>query len=238
MSLKEKIKNNPKIKKTVLSIIFRRRPHGSRVRWYIWLWLILPKYFARGISWASRLDLVPFNRFHLGNYSRIEQGVVINNGMGDVIIEDEVHTGIGCIIIGPVRLHRYVGLAQYVRILGMHHGIAGNSPYHFQPCVKAPVILEENAWIGTGSVIMGKKNGEPLIIGKYSRVGANSVVMDDVPPYSIVVGSPAKVIRVWDFQNSKWVKPFDGVDEHPVPFSSLLVVGEAETRMNERVISR
>ena len=207
MSLKEKIKNNPKLKKWILSFIFRRKPYGSRVRWYIWLWLIFPKYFKRGISWASRLDLVPFNKFTFGKYSRIEQGVVINNGMGDVIIHDEVHTGIGCIIIGPVTLHKHVGLSQYVRILGMHHGNDADSPHHYQPCTKAPVILEEDAWIGTGAVIMGKKNGAPLVLGKYCRVGANSVVTDDVPAYSIAVGSPAKVVRVWDFQQRKWVRP-------------------------------
>jgi acetyltransferase-like isoleucine patch superfamily enzyme len=205
--MKERIKNNPILKKLALSVIFRKKPYGSRVRWFIWAWLIFPKYFRRGISWASRLDLVPFNRFMMGKYSRIESGVVVNNGMGDVIIEDEVHTGIGCVIIGPVTLQKHVGLSQYVRILGMHHGNAADSPHHYQPCTKAPIILEEDAWIGTGSVIMGKKNGEPLIVGKYSRVGANAVVMDDVPPYSIVVGSPAKVIRVWDFKNRKWVKP-------------------------------
>jgi acetyltransferase-like isoleucine patch superfamily enzyme len=214
MSLKEKIKTDPKLKKLALSIIFRRKPFGSRVMWYIWLWLILPKYFRRGISWSSRLDLVPFNKFKVGKYSRIEHGVVINNGMGDVILQDEVHTGIGCVIIGPVTLHKYVGLSQYVRILGMHHGNAADIPHHHQPCVKAPIILEEDVWVGTGSVIMGKKNGEPLVLGKYSRVGANSVVMDDVPPYSIVVGSPAKVIRVWDFENKQWVKPNASAGNH------------------------
>jgi acetyltransferase-like isoleucine patch superfamily enzyme len=207
MSLKEKIKQNPRLKKLALSFIFRRKPYGSRVRWFIWMWLIFPKYFKRGISWASRLDLVPFNRFSLGKDSRIEMGVVINNGMGDVIIKDEVHTGIGCVIIGPVTLHKHVGLSQYVRILGMHHGNAADTPHHYQPCIKAPIILEEDVWVGTGSVIMGKKNGEPLTIGKYSRIGANSVVTDDIPAYSIAVGSPAKVIRVWDFENKQWVKP-------------------------------
>jgi len=207
MSLKEKIKSNPKLKKFALSFIFRKKPYGSRVMWYIWLWLIFPKYFKRGISWASRLDLVPFNKFQIGKYSRVEQGVVINNGMGDVIIKDEVHTGIGCVIIGPVTLHKHVGLSQYVRVLGMHHGNAADSPHHHQPCTKAPIIMEEDAWVGTGCVIMGKKNGEPLTLGRYCRIGANSVVMDDIPAYSIAVGSPAKVIRVWDFETKQWVKP-------------------------------
>jgi acetyltransferase-like isoleucine patch superfamily enzyme len=216
MSLKQKIKNHPKLKRIALSVIFRRKPYGSRVMWYIWIWLIFPKYFKRGISWASRLDLVPFNNFKIGKYARVEQGVVINNGMGDVIIGDEVHTGIGCVIIGPVTMHKHVGLSQYVRILGMHHGNDADAPHHYQPCVKAPIILEEDAWVGTGSVVMGKKNGEPLVLGKYCRVGANAVVMDDVPPYSIVVGSPAKVIRVWDFENRKWVKPHTNINDQPI----------------------
>ena len=207
MSLKQRIKSNPQLKKFVLSLIFRKKPYGSRVKWYIWLWLIFPKYFKRGISWASRLDLVPFNKFEFGKYSRIEQGVVINNGMGDVLIRDEVHTGIGCVIIGPVTLHKHVGLSQYVRVLGMHHGNAADSPHHYQPCTKAPIIMEEDAWVGTGCVIMGKKSGEPLTLGRYCRIGANSVVMDDIPAYSIAVGSPAKVIRVWDFEKKQWVKP-------------------------------
>ena len=207
-SLKERIKNNPKLKKFILSLIFRRKPHGSRVKWYVWLWLIFPRYFNRGISWSSSLDLSPFNKFKIGKYSRVEQGVVINNGMGDVIIHDEVHTGIGCIIIGPVTMHKHVGLSQYVRVLGMHHGSDADSPHHYQKAWKAPVILEEDAFIGTGTVIMGKKNGEPLVLGRYCRVGANSVVTTDIPAYSVAVGNPAKVVRVWDFENRKWVKPY------------------------------
>jgi teichuronic acid biosynthesis glycosyltransferase TuaH len=212
-SLKDRIKRNPKLKKFVLSLIFRKKPYGSRVMWYIWLWLIFPKYFKRGISWASRLDLVPFNKFKIGKYSRVEQGVVINNGMGDVIIHDEVHTGIGCVIIGPVTMHKHVGLSQYVRVLGMHHGSDADSPHHYQRAWKAPVILEEDAFIGTGTVIMGKKNGEPLVLGRYCRVGANSVVTTDIPAYSVAVGNPAKVVRVWDFEKKCWKKPDDVKDQ-------------------------
>jgi teichuronic acid biosynthesis glycosyltransferase TuaH len=212
-SIKDRVKGDPRLKKLALSLIFRPKPNGSRVRWYIWLWLIFPKYFRSGVNWGSRLDLTPFNQFKLGKYSRIEQGVVINNGMGDVIIHDEVHTGIGCIIIGPVTLHKHVGLSQYVRILGMHHGSDVLSPHHHQPSWRAPVILEEDAFIGTGTVIMGKKSGEPLVLGRYCRVGANSVVTTDIPPYSVAVGNPARVVRVWDFDKNCWVKP--GSDSAP-----------------------
>lgn len=204
--LKSYLKNNPRLKQKVHGLIFRRPPHTARIRWYVWVWWTLPRYLKRGISWSARLDLVPFHHFKLGRNSRIEKNVVINNGMGDVLLEDEVHTGIGCVIIGPVKMGKHVGLSQYVRILGMHHGIDPRMPHHHQPCSPAPVILEEDAFIGTGTVIMGKKDGSPLTIGKYARVGANSVVMDDIPPYSIAVGNPARVIKTWDHENARWVK--------------------------------
>ena len=208
---------NQSLKQLLLKLIFRKKPNEARVRWYIWLFLIFPRYFRRGISWKSRLDLVPFNHFRMGKYSRIEDQVLINNGMGDVILEEEVHTGVGCVIIGPVHMHKHAGISQYVRILGMHHGIDPPTPHHYTPVTKAPVILEEDAFVGTGTVIMGKKNGEPLTLGKYCRVGANSVVMDDIPPYSVAVGNPARVVKVWNFEKNCWVKPVELKKAHIVP---------------------
>ena len=53
-----------------------------------------------------------------------------------------------------------------------------------------PVEVEDNDWIGFGSVIMpGVKLGRGCIIG------CKSVITDDVPPYAIVGGDPAKIIR-------------------------------------------
>ncbi|MEG1311858.1 MAG: CatB-related O-acetyltransferase [Romboutsia sp.] len=54
---------------------------------------------------------------------------------------------------------------------------------------KAPII-EDNVWIGANCVIM---NG--VTIGEGSVIGANSVVTKDIPPYSVAVGMPAKVLK-------------------------------------------
>ena len=53
-----------------------------------------------------------------------------------------------------------------------------------------PIKICENARIGAFSVIL-----PGVTIGKGSIIGAGSVVSDDVPPYSIAYGSPAKVVR-------------------------------------------
>lgn len=56
---------------------------------------------------------------------------------------------------------------------------------------RGPIYIEENVWIGDGVVILGN-----VRIGRGSIVAASSVVNCDVPPFSIVAGIPAKVIRM------------------------------------------
>lgn len=57
-------------------------------------------------------------------------------------------------------------------------------------CSKGPVIIEDNVWIGEGAMILSN-----VRIGKGSIIAANSVVTKDVPPYCIIAGSPAKIIK-------------------------------------------
>nr|WP_243425786.1 DapH/DapD/GlmU-related protein [Faecalicatena contorta] len=53
-----------------------------------------------------------------------------------------------------------------------------------------PVIIEDNVWIGRDAVIM-----KGVTVGQGSIVALRAVVVDDVPPYSIVAGNPAKVVK-------------------------------------------
>jgi serine O-acetyltransferase len=53
--------------------------------------------------------------------------------------------------------------------------------------------IEDDVWIGAGARILG-----PIRIGARSRIGANAVVVTDVPPDSVAVGIPAKIRRRTD----------------------------------------
>jgi acetyltransferase-like isoleucine patch superfamily enzyme len=55
---------------------------------------------------------------------------------------------------------------------------------------KGPVIIGDNVWIGDKATILGG-----VTIGESVIIAANSVVTKDVPPYSVVAGIPAKVIK-------------------------------------------
>lgn len=58
---------------------------------------------------------------------------------------------------------------------------------------KAPIVVEDDAWLGAGVVVM-----PGVRIGRGAVVGANSVVTRDVPPGHVVAGSPARTVRVLD----------------------------------------
>lgn len=62
----------------------------------------------------------------------------------------------------------------------------------FRPLVsKGAVIIEDNVWIGEGTMIMPNVH-----IGKSAIIACNSVVTTDIPAYAIAAGSPAKIIKV------------------------------------------
>ena len=53
----------------------------------------------------------------------------------------------------------------------------------------APVTIEDGCWLGFASVVL-----KGVTIGRRSVIGANAVVTEDIPPYSVAVGIPARVI--------------------------------------------
>lgn len=58
---------------------------------------------------------------------------------------------------------------------------------------RAPVVIEDNVWIGQYATIL-----KGVTIGKGAIVGTRAVVTKDVPPYAVVAGNPAKVVKYLD----------------------------------------
>ena len=65
--------------------------------------------------------------------------------------------------------------------------------------IRKPVKIGAGSWIGYHSAVMAS-------VGKNSVIGANSTVTKDIPDFSLAVGSPAKVIKYYDFKKKVWVK--------------------------------
>jgi acetyltransferase-like isoleucine patch superfamily enzyme len=99
-----------------------------------------------------------------------------------------------CTISGEtagVFIGKNVMIAPNVVIIAFNHGFADiELPMALQPNIEAPVFIEDNVWIAANCTI-----GSGVKIGKGSIVAANSFVNKDVPPYNIVGGVPAKIIK-------------------------------------------
>ena len=79
-----------------------------------------------------------------------------------------------------------------------HYGIS-NFDWEFPPEFMAPSVgkieIGNDVWIGRGCCLKNTNPEKPLVIGDGAAVAANSVVVKDVPPYAIVGGNPARVIK-------------------------------------------
>ncbi|MGB8478564.1 MAG: hypothetical protein WCE63_06955 [Acidobacteriaceae bacterium] len=62
-----------------------------------------------------------------------------------------------------------------------------------------PVVIEHDVWIGEFVAIL-----PGVTIGKGSIIGAHSTVTKNIPAYSIAVGSPAKVMKRYNFETKTW----------------------------------
>ena len=203
MGLKEKIKSNNKLKKLVhWSILI---PNQTRPR--LWIkWFVNPFYHKKGkgscVRPRTRMDVVPWNKFELGLDSTIEDFSAINNGVGPVIIGDRTKIGLSNTVIGPVTIGNDIRLAQNITLSGLNHNYEDvNIPIHKQGVSTAQIEIEDNAWIGANVVVLAG-----VKVGKHSIIAAGSVVTKNIPPYSVAVGNPARVLKKYNLESKIWEK--------------------------------
>ena len=121
----------------------------------------------------------------------------------NVQLNDNVHI----VAMDSVNIVNNVLIASHVFISDNSHGSYKGDDNDTNPNIPpiqrdyatAPVSIGDNTWIGEGVMIMPGVN-----IGKGCVIGAHSIVNKSIPDYSIAVGSPAKVVKEYDFKVNKW----------------------------------
>lgn len=105
--------------------------------------------------------------------------------------------------IDKIEIGKNVLFAGYVHITDHSHGYQDiDVPIAKQRLIsKGPVIIEDDCWLGFETEILSGVH-----IGKHSIVAARAVVTKDVPPYSIVAGNPAKIIKRYNQETKLWEK--------------------------------
>ena len=201
MSLIAKIKSRPFLKNFVLKLLIPSNDNRPR----LWVrYLLNPFIHKRGsqsiVRKSTRMDVFPFNEFGLGVKSVVEDFATVNNGVGNVHIGDRTIIGIGNIIIGPVIIGDDVMFAQNVVVSGLNHGFEDIAiPPSRQKVTCKQITISDDVWIGANSTITAG-----VTIGKHSVIGAGSVVTKDIPPFSVAVGNPARVIKQYNHDSGLW----------------------------------
>lgn len=144
------------------------------------------------------IDALSLEGIHIGNNVSIGRRTTIKTsgslksiGKG-FWIGDYSAIGNDCYIgaAGGVSIGNYVAIGQSVRFHSENHEFNDrNKKISEQGVTNKGIVVKDDCWIGAGSVIL-----DGVEIGEGSVVGANSIVTSSVPEYSIVVGSPARVV--------------------------------------------
>ena len=165
----------------------------ARPRWYVRLLAPLYQHRGRGskIYWSVRMDTPPYRRFSLGRRSVVEAFSCVNNAVGDVIIGDHTRIGLHNTIIGPVTIGSHVNLAQGITVTALNHNFADTSLRIDEQGVSTKAVtIEDDVWVGANAVIL-----PGVTVGRHAVIAAGAVVTKDVPPFSIVGGVPARVLK-------------------------------------------
>ena len=201
MSLSATIKGNRTFKKFIHWLLIPS--HQARPRAWV-SWFLNPFFHKKGkgvtICRRTRMDVLPFQPFSIGDYSTIEDFATVNNGVGEVCIGHHTRIGLGNVIIGPVFIGNNVIMAQNVVVSGLNHVYGDvNTPISEQPITASLITIEDECWIGANSVITAG-----VTIGRHSVVAGGAVVTRNIPPFSIAVGNPARVIKQYNHITKLW----------------------------------
>jgi acetyltransferase-like isoleucine patch superfamily enzyme len=138
-----------------------------------------------GITIGESTFVMHHTMLHVFNFCNLPQaGITIGNNC--FIGEFNVVRG-----QGGVRIGNGVYTGPMVQIVAVNHIYQdSNRPIREQGIAAKGIMIEDDVWIGAGATVV-----DGVTIGQGSIIGAGAVVTNDIPPYSIAVGTPAKPIK-------------------------------------------
>lgn len=146
------------------------------------------------INCLSKQGIVFGNRVTIGKNAIIRPSNIYGGAIGEgLIVGDHSNIGPGAYIgcSGLITIGKNVMMSPGVSIYAENHNFSDASiPMKDQGVNVSFVNIHDDCWIASNSTILAG-----VTIGKGSVVAAGSVVTKDVPPYSVVAGSPATIIK-------------------------------------------
>jgi len=134
------------------------------------------------------------NRVTVGKFAVIRPTNQFGGNLGEgLVIGDNSNIGpfsyIGC--SGLIKIGNNVMISPRVSIYSENHNFGSTKgPMKNQGVTRGEVIIEDDCWIAANAIILAD-----VKLGKGSIVAAGSVVTKSFPPYSIIAGNPAKLLK-------------------------------------------
>jgi acetyltransferase-like isoleucine patch superfamily enzyme len=149
-------------------------------------------YIFKGV----RID----GRGHENNKICLENRVVLERNVDIgaldktfIHINQDTFIGPGTCIAGPgnIKIGANCLIAAQSGIFANNHNFVDSDlPIREQGVTREGIVIEDDCWLGSGVKVL-----DGVTIGKGSVIGAGSIVTKDIPPFSIAVGVPARVIK-------------------------------------------
>ena len=115
----------------------------------------------------------------------------VKMGKNSIIMNNALLMASGGIEIGDSTM-----LAAHAKLISNDHDL-----YDRSILTMVPIKIGNHVWVGAGATIW-----KGVTVGDHAMIGGGSVVTKDVPPYAVVVGNPAKVVKYLD------PKKFEGIE--------------------------
>lgn len=167
-------------------------------------------YWRAKLSRGSGVTIYPKSVFYRPEQISIGEGSVLHRHTLMEVARRETKDAVPKIVVGKnchigeynhfssyehIEIGDGLLTGRYVLITDNSHGLFGgkdkNIPPHERAIVsKGPIIIGKNVWLGDCVAIMAN-----VTIGDGAIVAAHSVVTHDVPPFSLVAGVPARIVK-------------------------------------------
>ena len=136
------------------------------------------------------------NNVKIGDYVRIAKRCSIYGGPENLLeIGDNSYVGMNSLLNGfaaKLTIGENVSISQFVNIMVDSGPNASPGMMKVFPIINGPVTIGHDSWIGSNVIIMPN-----VVLGEYCVVASNSFVNKSFPAYSIIGGTPAKLLRTF-----------------------------------------
>lgn len=178
------------IRGKIFSFIFLKNNNGKNLR-------LGKNYFIAGNIIIGNNVRIESN-VKIYNNTNLDDNVVIgdnvelrSNGASKVTIGTGTTINRNSLVMGLVTLGKQCSIAPGCVIVGSNHVFDDpNIPIKEQGLSRKGIIIEDDVWFGANVTVL-----DGVTVGKGTVIGAGSVVTKSLPPFTIAVGNPCKVIK-------------------------------------------